>query len=64
MLIDNSKISFLQTSMNVLYPELIIVILTLDVTTRKDRSPAHVIEATLGMDSLAQVTSGSLDIFN
>ena len=41
--------------MNVLYQELIIVILTLDVTTRKDRSAVHVIEATLGMDSLAQV---------
>ena len=50
--------------MNVLYPELIIVILTLDVTTRKDRSPAHVIEATLGMDSLVQVTQESLDIFD
>ena len=62
ILIDKTPL-FLQTSMNVLYPELIIVIFILDVTTRKDRSPAHVIEATLGMDSLVQVTQGSLDIF-
>ena len=50
--------------MNVLYPELIIVILTPDVTTRKDRSPAHVIEATPGMDSLVQVTQRRLEIFD
>ena len=54
----------MQTSTNALYLELITVIFTHDVTTRKDRSPAHVIEATLGMASLVQVTAGTVEILN
>lgn len=54
----------MQTSTNVLYLVLITVILTLDVTTRKDRSLAHVIEATLGMASLVQVTAETVEIWD